>query len=159
MAGEELQMTSRIMAGLLIFSQIRIAHVGIRANRKNANRNCALILEQLFSTYSYRESFNYTVCSPFLVGGTEFYLFDRFDTDSIIPTKINYDLFEYMERNNVKYAYRIRWAESDCCAKKMIKFVYQYVKSHGLENQLSKVIVTIIVYKWLKWDCILLFTV
>jgi hypothetical protein len=74
--------------------------------------------------------------SRFIRGGVKYYI--RFDTDSIIPTKINYDLFEYMERNNVKYAYRLRWGENDCCGKKMIKFVYQYVKSHGLEKQLSK---------------------
>ena len=82
----------------------------------------------------------------------DFLIYNRFDTDSIIPTKINYDLFEYMERNNVKYAYRLRWGENDCCGKKMIKFVYQYVKSHGLEKQLSKVKILIFVH---ICDCIL----
>ncbi len=61
----------------------------------------------------------------------------RLDTDSILPSKIYYDLFDYMEKSGIKYAYRIRWDEGDCWGKNMIRFIYEYVKKNNLLHQLS----------------------
>ena len=61
----------------------------------------------------------------------------RLDSDSVLLGKINYDLFHFVKENKIAYAYRTRDGENDCCAKKMMRFVYTYGKSKQLLQQFS----------------------
>ena len=61
----------------------------------------------------------------------------RLDSDSIIHSKVSYDIFDFMEKNQIKYAFKFRQGESDCCAKRMAEYVYTYAKYYSLLDKTS----------------------
>ena len=56
----------------------------------------------------------------------------RIDTDSLILSDIQYDIFKYMQRNDLSYAYRIRIGEDVCCSRYLINFLSMYTKEAGI---------------------------
>lgn len=69
----------------------------------------------------------------------------RLDSDANILSNITYDMFEFMERNQIKYAYKIREVENDCCSKRMVEFVYNYANQFSLFDKTSDELL------WLKY--------
>ena len=61
----------------------------------------------------------------------------RLDTDSVILSNISYNIFDFMEKNNIKYGFKYRQGENDCCAKKMVEYVYKYANHYSLLDKTS----------------------
>ena len=60
--------------------------------------------------------------------------FLRFDTDSTIESPIQYDLFKFMKRNNLAYAYRVVMPESPCCVKNLSLALQKYVQMENISR-------------------------
>ena len=61
----------------------------------------------------------------------------RLDSDSIILSNVSYDIFDFMEINQIKYAFKFRQGENDCCAKRMAEYVYNYSNHYSLLERTS----------------------
>ena len=71
----------------------------------------------------------------------------RLDSDSYILSKINYDIFEYMRKHNLAYAYRVRSGESSCCSRYLTKLIRMYIRDEGMQIT-SKDVEWIGKYNW-----------
>ena len=68
----------------------------------------------------------------------------RLDSDSIILSNVSYDIFDFMEKNQIKYAFKFRQGENDCCAKRMAEYVYNCANNYSLLEKTSNEL------SWLK---------
>ncbi len=61
--------------------------------------------------------------------------FMRLDDDSFIHSKINYDLFEFMERNNFEYGYRVDIREAYDVSQGFGETVAGYVRAENINSR------------------------
>ena len=60
--------------------------------------------------------------------------FFRMDDDSFIHTKINYNLFEFMERNGYEYGYRVDINDAEAPARGFVETVRAYMKAENIQS-------------------------
>ena len=66
----------------------------------------------------------------------------RLDTDSFLLSHIDYDLFEFLFKNNITYGYRLRESTS-CCANNMLALTQWFLLQNNLSGGIAES------YKWI----------
>ena len=66
--------------------------------------------------------------------------FMRIDSDSYILTPIQYDLFEFMQTNQLVYAYRVRKLENMCCSAYFARFLRNYTRDNQITLSSSEIL-------------------
>ena len=93
-----------------------------------------VVFQHIYPNYNFMCAFFFLklYTQPWILQNNISY-YMRLDSDSFILSKIDYDLFEFMQRHNLAYAYRVRFSEHPCCSRYLTKFIRMYTRDENME--------------------------